>query len=100
MIVGWGTSRGEEALIYELPRGQASKKASQKRIPTSVFSCAFDTLVRTGQITRPRFRATFPEHEADGSCNFTTLGGIFVLLGDVCYAERGVYRAVVERPSR
>lgn len=94
VVVGWGTSRGQEALVYQLPRKPGSKKASQKRIPASVFSQAFDILGRTGKITRPWFQATFPELEADGTCNFTTLGGIFVLLGDVRYAEPGVYEAV------
>jgi hypothetical protein len=30
----------------------------------------------------------------EGGCNFTTMGGIFVLLGYAKYSDRGVYRPI------
>jgi len=92
IVVGWGTSRGEEALVYELPVKPTSMKASQKRIHASAFRFADEVLKTTDEITRSWFAANFPELERDGSCNFTTLGGIFELLGLAVYEGRGVYR--------
>lgn len=94
MVVGWGRSRGEDALVYRLPPKPNTKKASTKRIPSSVFDAAEKEFQRTGQITRPWFQKNFPAVDADGDCNFTTLGGVFELLGQAVYASPGVYKKV------
>lgn len=92
VVIGWGISRGEDALVYELPMKPTSRRASQKRIPASAFRCAHEVLQATDEITRIWFATNYPELERDGSCNFTTLGGVFELLGEAVYAGRGVYQ--------
>jgi len=92
LVVGWGWSRGEEALVYRLPAKRTTKKASTKRIPGSVFEEADKELQRTGQITRAWFQKSFPAVDADGDCNCTTLGGVFELIGRAVHADPGVYK--------
>ena len=92
LVVGWGRSRGEEALVYELPPKPNTKKASRKRLPASVFDAADKEFQQNGQITRTWFQTNFPAVDADGDCNFTTLGGVFELLGRAVYAVPGIYK--------
>ena len=92
VVVGWGISRGEEALVYRIPTKTGAGKASTKRVPSSVFEAADAVLAATGEITHSWFATAFPQVHADGACNFTTLGGVFELLGEVVYAEPGRYR--------
>lgn len=91
-VVGWGQSRGEEALVYRLPTKAGTKKSSRKRITASAFVAGFEVLRKSGELTREWFARNFPTLEGDGSCNFTTLGGILELLGEAQYAGPGVYK--------
>ena len=95
-VIEWGISRGEEALVYRIPTKGNTVRASTKRVPSSVFEAADGVLAATGEITRAWFAKTFPKVWADGACNFTTLVGVFELLGDVTYAEPGKYRRVAQ----
>lgn len=91
-FVGWRSSRGEEAFVYEIPERPGSKRPSTKRIPCSAFKEACRTLLENGEITRAWFAEAFPQVNADGSCNFTTLGGIFQILGLAKCVRPGVYQ--------
>jgi hypothetical protein len=93
-VRGWTTSRGEEALVYQIPKKPGTKRASQKRIPVSAFQKSFVVLTESGTLTRRWFQTVFPVLDDDGTCNFTTIGGIFELLGEARYLERGVYAKV------
>jgi hypothetical protein len=90
--LGWKSSRGEEAFIYALPKRPKSKRASTKRIPSSVFKEACRILIEDGAITKAWFTEAFPKLNADGSCNFTTLGGVFQILGFAKWAKPGSYK--------
>jgi hypothetical protein len=79
-------------LVYHIPPKAGTTRASEKRLTTSAFRAAFEVLTQSGSITRRWFAAAFPELDADGGCNFTTLGGVFVLIGEAHYGGRGVYR--------
>lgn len=92
IIVRWGKSRGEEALVYQLPMKPTSKKPSEKRVTISAFKKAYEVLINEGEIRHSWFSKEFPNLKKDGSCNFTTLGGIFVLLGEATYEQRGIYK--------
>ncbi len=92
VVVRWGRSRGEDALVYKIPPRSASRHPAEKAVPASAFEAAWKMLMETGQITHKWFARTFPAVEAGGSCNFTTLGGIFVLLGEAVYDGPGVFR--------
>lgn len=87
----WGCRRGERALIYTIPNHRDEKQLYEKGITESEWVKAYDRLTETGQITRKWFCAALGKCNADGSCNFTTIGGVFELLGVARYAQRGVY---------
>lgn len=92
VVKGWGNSRGEEALVYQLPAKLGTKRRSEKRIRASAFEDAYKVLKSQGEITHGWFAQQYPDLEADGACNFTTLGGVLELLGEAEYAGPGVYR--------
>jgi hypothetical protein len=94
VVLGWTVSRGEEALVYRIPKRPGTKRASQKRIPVSAFEEAFAELTKSGTLTRRWFRASFPVLDHDGGCNFTTIGGVFELLGEARFVQSGVYAVV------
>lgn len=86
-----GESRGERAVVYELPKRPKSKRASTKRIPLSAFEKCARQLSATRSLTRKWFADQYPELEVDGTCNFTTLGGVLELLGLARYSGPGEY---------
>ena len=79
IVKGWGIRRGENALIYLIPNWTEPTKTHQKGITTSEWKQAIERLTCA----------------KEGSCNFTTIGGIFELLGYAYYAPPGVYRKTV-----
>jgi len=85
---------GEYAQVYEIPPRTRRQTPVEKRIPESVFKSAATELRSRGCLTRQWFCDTFPDLAAHDPCTFTTLGGVFELLGEVEYARAGVYRAV------
>lgn len=86
-VKGIGRSRGEDALVYFIP----GTSGSTKRVPLSAFVWAEEQLSSTGKLLRTEFSHAYPEWDSDGSCNFTTLGGVFVFFGEAEYESRGVY---------
>lgn len=92
MVKGWGTRRGEPALIYTIPNRRGGRPY-EKGVTVSDFERAWRQLEAAGELTHAWFRANLPACAAEGSCNFTTLGGIFQLLGLARYdtASRGRY---------
>lgn len=49
-------------------------------------------LVRSGTLTRQWFKEHLPECDAEGDCNFTTVGGLVTLLGVAIYMKQGIYQ--------
>lgn len=90
-----GTRRGERALIYTIPNHKNPEKPYEKGITASEFEIAYEELVASGEFTRQWFKRHLPKCEAEGTCNFTTIGGLFVLLGEAAYERQGVYRRVL-----
>ena len=82
--------------MYSIPTRLSGGKASKKRIKISDFKAAYDVLVKTGEFTYSWFKDNLPDCAKDGSCNFTTIGGIFELLGEAQYADRGVYLRAID----
>ena len=87
----WGRRRGERALIYAIPNHRDEKRPYEKGITESEWVAAHDRLASAGNFTRTWFRCAMPACEAEGSCNFTTIGGVFELLGIARYVQRGTY---------
>ena len=92
-IKGLGESRGEDALVYKIPKNDPEKhsKESEKRITFTAFYKAYMVLQETSQFTREWFNESLPDFAKDGGCNFTTIGGIFKLLGIAAYSKSGTY---------
>ena len=50
-----------------------------------------DQFVKTGEFSSQWFKRAMADYYKEGSCNFTIIGGVFVLLGNAGYLERGRY---------
>lgn len=92
IVKGWGRRRGERALIYYVPNHKNPSRPGQKGITVSEWQKASDQLFRNGEFTGKWFREYLPGCHDEGTCNFTTIGGIFELLGIAGCAGPGVYR--------
>jgi hypothetical protein len=92
-VKGWGSRRGEHALIYTIPNHKNPSKPYEKGITNSEWRKAYQHLTSAGSFGRTWFNQALPACAKEGGCNFTTIGGMFELLGYAAY-NRGEYRAV------
>ena len=88
IVSGWVTSKGEDALKYLI-----GERQHPKYIRVSEFKAAYDMLSSSGEFTRKWFNENLPESAREW-CNFTTIGGIFELLGVAEHLEEGGYRKI------
>ena len=86
-----GKRRGLPALIYQVPNSKSDKKI-EKGVNQEEFEAAYLQLKEVGCFTRDWFDSNLVKAKVEGACNFTTIDGIFELLGIAYYAERGCYR--------
>lgn len=91
-VKGNGMRRGENALIYFIPNHTARNKPYEKGVTISEIRAAYSQLVRTGKLTRSWLCEYFPGCVKEGGCNFTTIGGLFELIGEAQYDGPGTYR--------
>lgn len=89
-IKGLGKRREEKALIYYIPNHNDSDKPYQKGITVSEFETAYLQLVNNGELSRSWFNENLSQCAKEGTCNFTTVGGIFELL-DLAEYKPGKY---------
>ena len=92
VVKGWGKRRGEAALIYFIPNHSDPDKPYEKGVTESEFQRAFQQLSTSGEFTRSWFNEHLSECAKEGGCNFTTIGGIFEMLGEAIYSEIGLYK--------
>lgn len=92
-IKGLGMRRGEEALIYRIPTNDLKKYSHghEKGVTFAEFYKAYAVLQETSNFTREWFYKNLPECAGEGGCNFTTIGGIFELLGIASYSKSATY---------
>ncbi|MHA6964693.1 hypothetical protein [Zobellella denitrificans] len=90
-IKGIGNRRSEEALTYLIPSHSPRASHYVKGITLSEFEKAYSELVSSGKLTRKWFNLELQDCAKEGACNFTTIGGVFELLGLAKYKERGIY---------
>jgi hypothetical protein len=90
-IKGWGKRRGELALTYCIPNHKGPERPLVKGITVTEFKRAYNQLLESGQFTRRWFNTNLEFCAKEGSCNFTTIGGIFQLIGLANYARPGTY---------
>lgn len=90
----WGLSqsggfvRKHKAMFYKMSKCNTKLKS----IPLPVFAWACKALVDTGQLSRPEYERKFELLNSSAPCTYTTLGGVFVLLGEAVYEGNGIYR--------
>ncbi len=90
-VKGDGTRRGQPALIYTIPNHNDPRHPHEKGVTYAELERAYSRLRQTGTLTTAWFQAHLSGCYAEGSCNFTTVGGLFELLGEAAYGGRGVY---------
>ena len=88
---GWGCRRGERALVYSMPNHSKPDEPRKKRVTVNELRQAYERLVATGEFTRAWFKECMPDCNKEGSCNYTTIGGIFELVRVAKHSGRGVY---------
>lgn len=93
ILKGRGSRRGEQAIVYYIPNHTNPKRPYEKGITESEFEAAYNRLHKTGELSSRWFHENMPGCAKEGSCNFTTIGGFFQILGVAEY-QRGVYRKV------
>ncbi len=91
-IFGWGMRRGEKALVYEIPNHTKQEKPHKKGITITEFKLAYEVLISTGKFTRAWFQKHMPACNKEGACNYTSIGGVFELVGSAEYVDKGVYQ--------
>ena len=91
LVKGWGKRRGENALIYTIPNHNTPSKPYEKGITVSEWEQAYVHISSGADFTRVWFNQNMPHCATEGGCNFTTIGGVFVLLNLAVYKEQGVY---------
>lgn len=94
VVKGLGKRRGDRAIVYTIANHRRPEKPYEKGVSASELEVAYKQLVQAGSLTRQWFKEHLPQCDGEGDCNFTTVGGLFVLLGRARYADRGVYQVV------
>ena len=92
VVKGWGRRRDEQALVYNFPNRRDPSRPCQKGITMSAWKTAPGQLFRAGEFTGKWFRESVAGCHDEGTCNFTTIGGIPGLPGIARYTGPGVYR--------
>lgn len=87
VVKGWGTRRREKALIYRIPNHRDSHKPYEKGITVSELEQAYEQIAKTGKLRGDWFKRNMKRCAQEGYCNFTTIGGIFELLGVAVYRD-------------
>ena len=90
IVKGWGKRRRDDALIYKIPNHNNPEKPYQKGITEAELEQAYRQIKDNGDFSRDWFNKNMEPCAKEGGCNFTTIGGIFVLLGIADY-KRGIY---------
>jgi len=94
VVKGIGRRSEQDALVYLIPNHEAASKPYQKGVTIREWESAYDRLATTGELTRRWFDANLTRCASEGSCKFTTVGGIFSLLGIAFHDRPGIYRAL------
>jgi hypothetical protein len=90
-VKGDGIRRGRRALVYTIPNHGNPAKPHEKGVTYVELEEDLRTAT-TGRNVDQRLASTASSWlYAEGSCDFTTVGGLFVLLGKAEYAGPGSY---------
>jgi hypothetical protein len=89
-IKGIGSRRGQTAIVYTMPSHSDSSRPHVKGVTEGEIHASRLQLHATGEFSRSWFNEHLRACKQEGRCNFTTLGGLMVLLGEATY-HRGCY---------
>lgn len=92
VVKGKGVRRGQTALIYTIPNHRNPERPYEKGVTNGELAAAHKRLLAAGELSHEWFNRHLHACAAEGSCNFTTIGGLFQRAGWVVYAKRGLYR--------
>jgi len=84
----------EIALIYLIPNNKNPANPYQKGITESEFGKSYSRLMETGTFSHQWFKEHLLRCAGEGSCNFTTIGGIFEKLRLAKYEKPGLYKKI------
>ena len=90
-VKGDGIRRGQRARIYTIPNHKIPAKPHEKGIGFAELEQAYAEFRQSGRLTTEWFKLHLSACYNEGSCNFTTVGGLFILLGEAEYERPGVY---------
>jgi hypothetical protein len=89
----------ERAIAYAIPSSNKENSVGRKKITASQLEKAYRELCSNGEVTKAWWVKNVTESDNEGGCNFTTFGGLLILLGEAERAGRGKYRRVNNRSS-
>ncbi len=67
---------------------------NKKYVPFDTLFLCYKRIFAFGELTTEWFKTTFPKEYKDRPCNFTTIGGVFILLGIAVYKNSGIYKKI------
>lgn len=88
-VKGIGIRRGYEAVIYYIANKNNPYKPYEKGINRLEFEKAYKHLLVEGRITRRWFEEKLTQCSYESGCNYSTMGGIFELIGVASRGEKG-----------
>jgi|SRR5271163_3187812 len=91
-VKGDGIRRDQRALIYTIPNHSNPIAPHEKGVTYAELEHAYTRLLQTGMLETKWFKQHLSACYAEGSCNFTTVGGLFELLGEAKCERPGTYR--------
>jgi hypothetical protein len=84
-IKDWSFKGTKESFSYTV---------ASKSMRVSWIRGCFEELGKTGELRTAWFRESFYDGEDLGGCNFTTIGGLFILIGIAKRARKGLYVSI------
>jgi hypothetical protein len=94
-IKGWANRGGLPALIYISPNRANPAHPHEDGINTVEWEQAYKQLLDTGEFTKKWYAHHMPRCSTKNRRGFSTIGGLFSLIGLAKYKSEGVYRSVV-----
>jgi hypothetical protein len=80
---------GERGIRYSIPSKTKSASAQTKRLSASQLESAYRELRTSGEISKSWWTENVASSSSEGGCNFTTFGGLLILLKEAERAPNG-----------
>lgn len=87
---------GREVLRYSFPTRSNPNKLYTKPITEGELTASYNKLIDTGELRTKWYKQKFSDIYCKHPCNFTTIGGVFVLIRKAKYVKRGLYEKIIK----